>query len=76
MISSVKDFDLRNCDCMDLMRQFPDKHFDLAIVDVGMPDMSGYELLAAMRQAGATVPAVALTGYASPSDLERAAQAG
>lgn len=26
-------FDLRNCDCMELMRQFPDKHFELAIVD-------------------------------------------
>ena len=26
-------FDLRNCDCMDLMKQYPDKHFDLAIVD-------------------------------------------
>lgn len=25
--------DLRNMDCMDLMRQYPDKHFDLAIVD-------------------------------------------
>lgn len=25
--------DLRCCDCMDLMRGFPDKHFDLAIVD-------------------------------------------
>ena len=25
--------DLRNCDCMDLMREFPDKYFDLAIVD-------------------------------------------
>lgn len=25
--------DFRNCDCMDLMREFPDKHFDLAIVD-------------------------------------------
>jgi site-specific DNA-methyltransferase (adenine-specific) len=25
--------DIRNCDCMDLMREFPDKHFDLAIVD-------------------------------------------
>ena len=24
---------LYNCDCMDLMKQFPDKHFDLAIVD-------------------------------------------
>ena len=25
--------DLRRMDCMDLMREFPDKHFDLAIVD-------------------------------------------
>lgn len=25
--------DLRNCDCMDLLREFPDKHFELAIVD-------------------------------------------
>ena len=25
--------DLRNCNCMDLMREFPDKHFELAIVD-------------------------------------------
>ena len=25
--------DIRNCDCMDLMREFPDNHFDLAIVD-------------------------------------------
>lgn len=25
--------DLRCCDCMDLMREFPDGHFDLAIVD-------------------------------------------
>ena len=25
--------DLRNCDCMDLMKEFPNKHFELAIVD-------------------------------------------
>lgn len=25
--------DLRNMDCMELMKEFPDKHFDLAIVD-------------------------------------------
>jgi site-specific DNA-methyltransferase (adenine-specific) len=24
---------LHNCDCMELMKQYPDKHFDLAIVD-------------------------------------------
>ena len=25
--------DIRNCDCMDLMKEFPDKYFDLAVVD-------------------------------------------
>lgn len=25
--------DIRNCDCIDLMAEYPDKHFDLAIVD-------------------------------------------
>ena len=25
--------DIRNCDCMDLMREYPDNHFELAIVD-------------------------------------------
>ena len=29
----MPNFDLRNCNCMDLMREFPDKHFELAIVD-------------------------------------------
>ena len=27
------DIKLYNCDCMDLMKQYPDKYFDLAIVD-------------------------------------------
>ena len=31
-LSGIK-MDLRNCDCMDLMKEFPDKYFDLAIVD-------------------------------------------
>jgi len=30
---NIPNLDLRNCDCMELMAQYPDKHFDLAIVD-------------------------------------------
>lgn len=33
MEKGTPKLDLRNCDCMDLMSEFPDKHFDLAIVD-------------------------------------------
>jgi site-specific DNA-methyltransferase (adenine-specific) len=37
--------DLRCCDCMDLMRRYPDGHFDLAIVDppYGIGEASGRE---------------------------------
>lgn len=30
---TIKNATLYNCDCMELMKQYPDKHFDLAIVD-------------------------------------------
>jgi two-component system CheB/CheR fusion protein len=55
-----------------------DEAFDLAIVDIGMPGMSGYELVAAMRRhpAGAKLPIVALTGWVSNDDQTRAKQAG
>lgn len=39
----VGTLDLRCCDCMDLMREHPDGHFDLAIVDppYGIRDSGG-----------------------------------
>ena len=34
MVKYTTDFlDLHHCDCMELMKQYPDKYFDLAIVD-------------------------------------------
>lgn len=45
------NFDIRNCDCMELMAEFPDNYFDLAIVDppygidaprMSMGDKKGY----------------------------------
>ena len=27
------DIEVLNADCMDIMRQYPDKHFDVAVVD-------------------------------------------
>jgi len=52
--------------------------FDIIISDIGMPEIDGYELLARLRQIPRLrdVPAVALTGYASHADAERARAAG
>jgi len=32
-ITTIGSSILHLCDCMDLMKQYPDNHFDLAIVD-------------------------------------------
>jgi signal transduction histidine kinase len=47
---------------------------DVAILDIGLPDMDGYTLARAMRQqaAGAPMRLVALTGYGQKEDVERA----
>ncbi len=50
----------------------------LAILDIGLPGMDGYELARRLReQPGlAGVPVVALTGYGQASDRERTREAG
>lgn len=53
--------------------------FDLLISDIGMPSVSGYELIRQVRgltPAGQTLPAIALTAYASDEDQQRAIAAG
>lgn len=50
---------------------------DVAIIDIGLPDMTGYEVARALRQRhGATVYLVALTGWGQPEDRRRAIDAG
>ncbi|WP_229262169.1 hybrid sensor histidine kinase/response regulator [Duganella guangzhouensis] len=50
---------------------------DVAILDIGLPDMDGYALARAMREAasGAPLRLVALTGYGQKEDIERAYEA-
>ena len=53
---------------------------DLLISDIGMPDEDGYEFIRKLRalppEKGGQTPAIALTGYASRKDRERALAAG
>jgi signal transduction histidine kinase len=48
----------------------------VVILDIGLPDMDGYALAAAIRRTGAAPRLVALTGYGQKADVERAADAG
>jgi CheY-like chemotaxis protein len=51
---------------------------EVAIVDVGLPGMSGYEVARAIRRlpAASGVTLTAHTGYAQDADRERAREAG
>jgi CheY-like chemotaxis protein len=64
----------------EALRVFESELPDLLISDIGMPDEDGYQLIRKLRalpvEKGGQTPAIALTGYASRKDRERALTAG
>lgn len=52
--------------------------FDLVILDIMMPDVDGYQVLAHIRNADATrtLPVIFLTARSSPDDVERGLRMG
>lgn len=54
------------------------EHPDLAIIDIGLPDIDGYEVARRLRADPATrsVKLIALTGYGSSEDAQNALKAG
>jgi CheY-like chemotaxis protein len=55
-------------------------HFDLLLSDIGMPDMSGFDLIRRVRHLDRSragpLPAIALTAYARTEDRQRSLLAG
>jgi len=51
---------------------------DTAVLDIGLPDLSGYEVAASLRQQpwGGQVRLIALTGWGQENDRRRASEAG
>jgi PAS domain S-box-containing protein len=50
---------------------------DIAVLDVGLPGMNGYEVASALRQRGDACPElIAVTGYGQAADTQRAFEAG
>ncbi len=54
------------------------QQFDILISDIAMPEMDGLQLIRDLRSRPglASVPAIALTGYASQTDAKSAISAG
>jgi CheY-like chemotaxis protein len=52
-------------------------HLDIALIDIGLPEVDGYEVARRMRALGSRCPyLIALTGYGQPDDIRRAHDAG
>jgi signal transduction histidine kinase/DNA-binding response OmpR family regulator len=49
---------------------------EVAVLDIGLPGMDGYELAARIRETGRPIQLVALSGYGQESDTQRALAAG
>lgn len=66
---TTEDFDVfeagAGAEAIEKMRA---QHFDLAILDVGLPDTDGRELCRRMRKGGFKSPVVMLTGHDSDAD--------
>ena len=62
-------------DALRLAREFQP---DVAVLDIGLPVMDGYELANRLKSSpeGAQVHMIALTGYGQPEDVRRALAAG
>jgi signal transduction histidine kinase/CheY-like chemotaxis protein len=58
---------------LDIVHDF---HPDLAILDIGLPGMNGYELARVLRKGGYTGKLVALTGYGQAADMAASRAAG
>jgi CheY-like chemotaxis protein len=69
--------DVLQCDAAPAALGVLDTHaVHLLVADIAMPSMDGYELIARAREAGHTMPAVAVSAYARPEDRERALSNG
>jgi CheY-like chemotaxis protein len=50
--------------------------FDAVLLDIGLPDMSGFEVASQIRAGNPDILIVALTGYARAEDIRRSRAAG
>jgi len=57
-------------DGKEVLRLLDEAEFDMLILDLHMPEMNGFEAIAALRQKGYTVPVIVMTGH-FPDDVVR-----
>ena len=62
---------------LDAIHKAREEQPDIIVLDIGLPDIDGYEVVRILRDESSFVsPIIALTGYGQKDDKERALQAG
>jgi len=63
---------------IETLRLAPQNSVDLIISDIGMPQVDGFEMIKELRKIPGyqTIPAIALSGYASQKDVKNALASG
>ena len=60
----------------DAFREVAARPVDVAVLDIGLPDMNGYQLAEAMRGPHNSPLLIAVTGWGGQADIDRARKAG
>lgn len=75
----ARGFDVITCEsAAEMLETAPRMQVDLLISDIGMPEMDGFEMIKQLRTIPGfqKIPAIALSGYASKDDSDRALMSG
>ncbi len=76
-ISRYKEFAISEAsDAMEMFDKVKNSHYDLMVLDVGLPDMDGREAIKILRREGFKSPIVLLTGHDSEADEILGLEAG
>jgi CheY-like chemotaxis protein len=60
----------------DALSRVSSAAFDAVLLDIGLPDMSGFEVASQIRAVNPDILIIALTGYAQAEDVRRSRAAG
>ena len=63
-------------DGLDGLARATSEHFDLIVLDMNLPRMSGLEICRSLRSHGTTTPIVALSASVMPNELAAGLRAG
>ena len=74
---ATEEFDVfEAADGAEGLKRAAEQHYDLVILDVGLPDMDGRELCRLMRKQGLKAPVIMLTGHTTDSDQIQGLESG